>query len=400
MSKILNWVFGSFFRTFGRVLAILVLGGVAYGLLSSKINFDDLDFSFFPLVVHAEDLPYGWADTLPSLSRSRYFDCTGANTCNYVDNTSITLNNNYNQIHVTQQNSNGLTLGSNGIAIQTTDGSSMRSGYLYNAKLYLCWNKSLGNYSSELYPAIYNEPATKKTSYLFSTAQGLSIKPYADNNSYYDGCRLFTSIFVPSQDDVNWVTLRLKRNSGSVSDVYFTLISFELEELGLYSNEVKNALSSVISSSGLATASSINSLNNSISNVQQSVTDLNNAQQDTNDLLSDSSVSDATSSASSFFTNFSTNTHGLTGIITAPLNAIQSLTSQTCSPLVLPLPYVNTNLTLPCMRPIYLSNFGTFMAIYDIVTLGIVSYWVLVRIFALVKDFKNPEHDEIEVVDL
>lgn len=121
---------------------------------------------------------------------------------------------------------------------------------------------------------------------------------------------------------------------------------------------------------------------------------------ETNDLLNNDDTSSATNQAGSFFSNFTTNTHGLTSIITAPLSAIQSLTSATCSPLVLPLPFVNSNLTLPCMRPIYVDNFGGFMTLYDTITLGIVSYWILVRIFALVKDFKNPEHDEVEVMDL
>lgn len=119
-----------------------------------------------------------------------------------------------------------------------------------------------------------------------------------------------------------------------------------------------------------------------------------------NDSLNDDDSSEAQNKASEFFGNFTTNTHGLTGIITAPLNAINSLASSTCSPLVLPLPFVNQNLTLPCMRQIYVDNFGSFMTIYDVITLGIVSYWILVRIFALVKDFKNPDHDEIEVMDL
>ena len=135
------------------------------------------------------------------------------------------------------------------------------------------------------------------------------------------------------------------------------------------------------------------SSSNKIDNVTNSVNDINSSINDTN-------INGALSVGSSFFSNFTTNTHGLTGIITAPLTAIQSLTSQTCSPLVLPIPFVDEDLTLPCMRPIYVQHFGSFMTIYDIVTLGIVSYWVLVRIFALVKDFKNPDHDEIEVMDL
>lgn len=128
--------------------------------------------------------------------------------------------------------------------------------------------------------------------------------------------------------------------------------------------------------------------------------DTNSAINGVNDTLNNDNVSDATSSASNFFSNFTTDTHGLTAIITAPLSAIQSLTSATCRPLVLPLPFVNSDLTLPCMRDIYVSTFGGFMTLYDTITLGIISYWVLVRIFALVKDFKNPEHDEIEVMDL
>lgn len=121
---------------------------------------------------------------------------------------------------------------------------------------------------------------------------------------------------------------------------------------------------------------------------------------DINNTIVDDNVDNATNTASNFFSNFTTSTHGLTSIITAPLSAIQTLTSSTCQPLVLPLPFIDTNLTLPCMRDIYVEYFGSFMSLFDIITLGIVSYWVLIRIFNLVKDFKNPEHDEIEVVDL
>lgn len=125
-----------------------------------------------------------------------------------------------------------------------------------------------------------------------------------------------------------------------------------------------------------------------------------NSGQAITDAITDDNVGGSTSSADSFFSNFTTETYGLTSVITAPLSFIQSLTSKTCSDLVLPLPYVNRNLTLPCMTPIYQQNFGTFLTMYQTITFGIVSYWVIVRIFNLVKDFKNPDHDEIEVMDL
>lgn len=123
-------------------------------------------------------------------------------------------------------------------------------------------------------------------------------------------------------------------------------------------------------------------------------------QKKTNETLKDDNIDKAQDSAGGFFNDFTTDTHGLTAVITAPLSLIESITSSACSPLVIPLPYVDKDLTLPCMGTIYSNFFGSFLSIYQVITFGIVAYWVLVRIFNLVKDFKNPDHDEIEVLDL
>ena len=128
--------------------------------------------------------------------------------------------------------------------------------------------------------------------------------------------------------------------------------------------------------------------------------DTNKNLNDLKDDITNSDSSGATGDADNFFKDFTTDTFGLTSIITAPLNLISSLTSKTCSNLVLPLPYVNKNLTLPCLSTIYQQFFGDFLTIYQTITFGIVAYWVCIRIFNLVKDFKNPDHDEIEVMDL
>lgn len=120
-----------------------------------------------------------------------------------------------------------------------------------------------------------------------------------------------------------------------------------------------------------------------------------------NDNLNDSDTSDATNEAGDFFSGFETDTFGLTSIITAPLNLIGSITSSSCSPLGLKVPFVeNSTLNLPCMSTIYQKHFGSFLSVYQTITFGIIAYWVCVRVFALVKDFKNPDHDEIEVLDL
>lgn len=123
-------------------------------------------------------------------------------------------------------------------------------------------------------------------------------------------------------------------------------------------------------------------------------------QKKTNETLKDDNIDNAQNSAGGFFSDFTTDLHGLTAVVTAPLSLISSITSTSCSPLVIPLPYVDKDLTLPCMGAIYSNYFGSFLSIYQVITFGIVAYWVLVRLFNLVKDFKNPDHDEIEVFDL
>lgn len=123
--------------------------------------------------------------------------------------------------------------------------------------------------------------------------------------------------------------------------------------------------------------------------------------QDTNDTIKDSDTSEASDSAGSFFEGFSTDTHGLTSIITAPLELIGNITSSSCSPISLDIPFLDgQTLSLPCMSAIYEDFFGDFFDVYQIITFGIVAYWICVRIFNLVKDFKNPDHDEVEVMDL
>lgn len=141
-------------------------------------------------------------------------------------------------------------------------------------------------------------------------------------------------------------------------------------------------------------------INNQTQNTQDIINNNNKNTDKIIDKLSEADSSGAKSDASEFFSGFTTDTFGLTSIITAPLNLIGSITSSTCTPLGLPLPYVNKTLELPCMSSIYSQYFGSFFTLYQTITFGIIAYWVCVRIFNLVKDFKNPDHDEIEVLDL
>lgn len=135
-------------------------------------------------------------------------------------------------------------------------------------------------------------------------------------------------------------------------------------------------------------------INNQNTNQAQTNEKLDNLNQNiTNDNID-------SSSAGGFFSDYQDNDYGLSSVITAPLQFIQNLNSNTCTDLTLPIPFVNQNATLPCMTNIYNKHFGSVFTLYQTITTGFIAYWVAVRIFALVKGFKDPEDDKIEVMDL
>lgn len=123
--------------------------------------------------------------------------------------------------------------------------------------------------------------------------------------------------------------------------------------------------------------------------------------QKTNEMLEDDDTTEAQDTGSSFFNDFSSTDHGgLSGIITSPLRLINSLASTSCSSLSFPLPFVNQNVSLPCMSTIYQTHFPTFLSIYQLITTGLIGYWVLIKIFGHIRGFKDPEKDKVEVLEL
>lgn len=122
------------------------------------------------------------------------------------------------------------------------------------------------------------------------------------------------------------------------------------------------------------------------------------AQDRLNNFLEDDSIDQ--SQANSFFNDFQDNDHGLSGIVTLPLTTIQSLTSQQCIALQLPVPFTNGHFTLPCMSEIYQSKVPGLYNLWQVVCYGLIGYWIATDIFKLVKGFKDPEQDKVEVMDL
>lgn len=132
-------------------------------------------------------------------------------------------------------------------------------------------------------------------------------------------------------------------------------------------------------------------------------TAINNIQNNTNNInnnLNDSSID--SSSATDFTSNSAfQDSNGLDAIIKAPLNFIQSLTSSTCSSISLTIPYIDANVSLPCMSTIYNKALGQQLVnLIALVINGVVLYRYCLKILQIVKDAKNPNKDGLEVLDL
>lgn len=147
-----------------------------------------------------------------------------------------------------------------------------------------------------------------------------------------------------------------------------------------------------------------NKNNNALLDKQQeninAIKDLTEQEKENNEKLLDDDKENNIDKASSFFKDYSYNDHGLTGVVTAPLELIKSLTTASCSPLTFELPIVHNVVTLPCMSSIYKQYFGVFFTLWQMITTGMISYTVLLNMYSQVRKLQNPNNDKIEVINL
>ena len=136
-----------------------------------------------------------------------------------------------------------------------------------------------------------------------------------------------------------------------------------------------------------------NALKGSVDNVNNSVNNINNT-------LNNDNTTEANTKGNNFFNNFQTNSHGLSGIITAPIRLVNSLTTATCNPLEFDLPIIHNHVVLPCIRPIIENYFGVFFTLYQLITTGLISYTVCINLYSKVRALQNPNNDRIEVLNL
>lgn len=150
--------------------------------------------------------------------------------------------------------------------------------------------------------------------------------------------------------------------------------------------------------------------NNTIIDQNSTIIDQNNqqirAQGQTTDAINntkDTISSNDVEGSKSFIDNFKndpafTDTTGLSSIISLPLNFIQSIGSSTCQPFTLSFPHFG-DISIPCFSTFY-RRFAPFDTIIAIIINGFITYRLILEVFYIVKGFKDPDSDRIEVLDL
>lgn len=157
-------------------------------------------------------------------------------------------------------------------------------------------------------------------------------------------------------------------------------------------NTMNSNLSSI---NGILSSNSdkIDQTNDKLDDVNQNLGDLN-------DNITNGDISGSQNTANGFFDDFTDNDYGLSSILTIPLSSIQKITNASCSPINIPIPFTNKNIPLPCMGTLYQQNVPVLLNIWQIVSFGIISYAIIVDIFGMVKKFKDPNDDKLEVMSL
>lgn len=245
------------------------------------------------------------------------------------------------------------------------------------------------------------------------TSNSCQADVYAYSNSYNITSNLQIGFDPPASANTKVIYIVIKSNCNypyismrinhvtSPGQIYFW--GFHAEALGSTSGLTTSQVQSIVNNatSGLATSSDITEIQENIATSEENIkSQIEESTNKIDDTINNTDISDSSSTANSFFEGFTTDDYGLSDIVTMPLELIKGLTSNTCVALSLTLPFVNKTFELPCMSSIYQEYFGSFFTLYQTVTFGFVAYWVIVKIFALVKGFKDPDDDKVEVMDL
>lgn len=141
-------------------------------------------------------------------------------------------------------------------------------------------------------------------------------------------------------------------------------------------------------------------INNQGTQAHQDAQAQKEATEDINDSINNSNTEGGQTQANDFFNNFDGGQTGsLMDLVSLPLDFLDSL-NNTCSPITLTLPFINQTFELPCLRSSLTSAFGGIVSIIVLVINALLCYRLIKGFIDIIHNLKDPNNDEIEVMDL
>ena len=162
-------------------------------------------------------------------------------------------------------------------------------------------------------------------------------------------------------------------------------------------NNVTNLIIEAIENSGESVINAIVASQNATTNAINANTQATQQQTQT---MTDSSTTGANADADALKNNAAfDDSSGIQSLITLPLRFVNNL-GTACSPIDLTIPYMNANVTIPCMRSVISSKMPALSALITAVVNGFLLYNIFIQIVDMIHGAKNPDDDRLEVVEL
>lgn len=158
---------------------------------------------------------------------------------------------------------------------------------------------------------------------------------------------------------------------------------------------------------GGSSSTDMTETNEKLDSVNDNLEETNNKLESIGESLTDD---DVTSSSNHFDDEFGSGSWGpppqnnspLATIVNLPLQYLRTITNNTtCSNLNLTIPYLNTNISIPCITSYLSTNFSSgVVSLVQLIVNALVLYKVGVSFWEFLHNLRDPHSDDLEVVDL
>lgn len=358
MKKIFNWTFGGFFRTIGRTLAFLVLGALFYYILSiSNIGIKDL----FLDNVKAESYTSGVWSTYYR-NRTTQLEYDSAKGYWYTTTTNFPV---YLFFNNENSQAKGMPLPSNATKVRfhlriLSYNSNPTLQYVYNSyTIGTYYDKGGLTYCNTVQANNYNINQLNYTNQLDLTLECPIVKTSS----------VLSVIFIRGNDTSQGYPFRIDINPN---------YTFQYDD-------TSQGIQGVIQEQ--------QNTNSAINNQTQTIQETSNQTQQTIKEEVNKTIETITDSSSPDL-NGTLDNNTIAGwlpagpidsIVTLPLTLLNSLFNAmggTCADLTVPLPFVNKDLSIPCMSRVYNDmSFGSFFNWIGIVASAFILYKYLLRLY-------------------